>query len=927
MSWSEYLLIGRWLFFMVLLIVFAFWSRKLRDALRVPSYFALLAGLVLLVVAQSASLYALYQQGFNALQPQETHFTSGLFVLAILLLSITFLEAIWLSYWRSGKGVGAANQRNWLHDVYEKIPAAVFILKQGELKYCNSAFMKLQTRFEHDNPFEHCHLDQQEVWLQNKKGERFAYWVAQFPMLDKQDSAYVVSDITNIKLQRDFIAKVSKDLYHHGEKSLKDILNSIYELLPGSFIYVARKEGDEDKYSYVHHLGGENYLDVYKELMLKHSLHLQKDQWHWLAGDDLLTFESIEFVKQFAPEEIGGVSLCNEEGEELGIILVLQKEAIKISPVVKSFLSVFSFHVRFEMEHLQDKKRLHKSTDRYRTFLTRSSEAIIDIDIVPGIAMEDGFDRQWQHLMSKGKVIEFNPAFSQLFNLHDDITIENLLNIRSLKHVIKYVFQSGFGSESIEVAHELDGSVLCWISCSVMADIEDNNVLSLRLIVRDITQSKMHIQNLEFQNSHDLLTSLPNRLALRETVDEKIEQALQFGFKMALLLIDLDRFKEVNDTLGHHYGDVLLKKIAPRITPVLAQYRATLARLGGDEFAVVIPSFQSDMETHALAKSILKKLREPFDLGQLTVEIAASVGISQYPKDGADTSALLRCADVAMYQAKKHPNSILDYSQEMDENSPRRLALMAAMGRGVTEGQFFLEFQPKLTLADNSIHGAEALIRWQHPDMGLVSPAEFIPMAELSDVIIPMTQWVIEEALMHVQKWLRLQLYVKVSVNVSTRNLLDESLWGFIAEKLEQYEVPAYLFELEITESALMADPERALGTLNKISELGVSISVDDFGTGFSSLVYLRQLPIDTLKIDIMFVKNMCANEQDEMIVKSIINMAKNLSLNVVAEGAEDKEALQKLVGMECDQVQGFYISKPVGSDDFLEFCNNWKSK
>jgi len=921
-SWSEYLLLGRLIFFLLLLTLFVLWTNKVRGAMHLPGYCALLASLLMLVIAQSLHMYARHD-------PSSYYQTMplGLFTLAVLLLLLSFMDLIWLSHKRARQKLGADSQREWLRDVYEKIPAAVFVEKQGRVEYGNSAFVSLQARFERQNPFEDCVQAQQEIWLSTEKGERFAYWVAQFPMLGQEGCAYIISDITAIKLQRDFIAKVSSDLYHHGEKTLKDILNSIHELLPTSMIYVARKEADEKKYVYLHHMGGKTDVNVFDDLYLNHSLSDKKNHWHWLTTKALGEFSQDSFIAQYSPQQIGAISLCDEVGGELGIILVLQPQSQKVNQLLKSFLSIFSLHVRFEFEHFQSKKRLQKSHDRYRSFVARSNEAIMDIDILPGINMEHSFEHQWQHLLNKANISEYNPAFSHIFNLHGGLEMNELLAIKSIKHVMKYILQSGYGSEAIEVAHEDNEAQLRWINCSVMADTQDGKVLSLRLIIRDITHSKMHIQNLEYQNSHDLLTSLPNRLALRDTVDEKIEQALQFGFKMALLLIDLDRFKEVNDTLGHHYGDVLLKKIAPRITPLLTPYRAFFARLGGDEFAVVMPSFQSDIETHALAKNILKKLREPFDLGQLTVEIGASVGISQYPKDGQDTSALLRCADVAMYRAKKHSNSILDYSQEMDENSPRRLALMAAMGRGITERQFFLHYQPKLTLSDNAIRGAEALIRWQHPDMGLVNPAEFIPMAELSDVIIPMTQWVIEEALLQVKEWLKKQQYVKVSVNVSTRNLLDENLWSFIAEKLQQYEVPAYLFELEITESALMSDPERALDTLNKISDLGVSISVDDFGTGFSSLVYLRQLPIDALKIDIMFVRNMCANEQDEMIVKSIINMAKNLSLTVVAEGAEDAQTLEKLKDMDCDQVQGFYISKPVAADDFFDFCESWQQE
>ncbi len=917
--WSEYLAIGRLVFFVLMLVLFILWSKKIQATMHRSVFFILFTSLVCLLVIQG-------RQVFNPQELDQAHalLQSGLFTVVMLVILLSFVDVIWLSWRYSQFEQDSHNRQEWLRQVYEKIPAAVFVLKGGDIEYCNTAFVKLQGRFDEVNPFEDCHLAQQEVWLKNKKGERFCYWVATFPMPSDDGCAYIITDISAITLQRNFIEKVSNDLYHHGEKTLKDILNNIYELLPGSLIYVARKDANQDKYVYLHHMGGAEESNVSDDLFLSHTLQMNKNRWMWLSPDILGRFSPDCFITQYSAVQIGGISLCDDAGKELGIILVLQQQALQISALLKNFLSVFSLHVRFELEYLQNKKQIQKSHDRYKTFVERSHYAIVDVDIVPGIDMGGEFEKQWSQLATNGLVKEFNPAFEQLFNVQSPFDINNLLAIKSLKYVLKYIFQSAYGSEAIEVAHEDQRSQLHWISCSVITDTEYGEMQGLRLIVRDITESKMHIEKLEFQARHDLLTSLPNRLALRDAMDEKIEQALQYGFKIALLLIDLDRFKEVNDTLGHHYGDVLLKKIAPRITPLLSSSRSFFARLGGDEFAVVIPSFQSDVETHALAKKILDKLCEPFDLGQLHVEIGASVGISQYPKDGMETSELLRCADVAMYQAKKHNHSILDYDQNMDENSPRRLALMAAMGRGIKEEQFFLQYQPKLTLEGNDIYSAEALIRWQHPDMGLVNPGEFIPMAELSNVILPMTEWVIESALQQIQVWLKQQVYVKVSVNVSTRNLLDENLWGFIGEKLHQYEVPAYLFELEITESALMADPDRALDTLNKISDLGVSISVDDFGTGFSSLVYLRQLPIDALKIDIMFVKNMCVNEQDEMIVKSIIALAKNLSLTVVAEGAEDKKTLEKLKEMRCDQVQGFYIARPMAADDFFTFCKNW---
>ena len=392
-------------------------------------------------------------------------------------------------------------------------------------------------------------------------------------------------------------------------------------------------------------------------------------------------------------------------------------------------------------------------------------------------------------------------------------------------------------------------------------------------------------------------------------------------------MIDLDRFKEINDALGHHYGDVLLKKISPRVKPLLAPTRSHLSRLGGDEFAVILPSIQSVSEAEALAKSILEKIREPFDLGQLNVEISGSIGITVYPDDGTDTATLMRCADVAMYKAKSVAGGVLCYRNDLDDSSPRRLEIMASMGKGLRQEEFYMCFQPKVDMKERAVTSAEALIRWKHPELGLVSPGEFIPLAEMSDMIISMTEWVIDKTLQSIKKWREQGLFVKVSVNVSTRNLLDENLIPYLKEKLDQYEVPAHLLEVEITESALMADPDRALETLNRISDLGVSISVDDFGTGYSSLVYLRKLPLDALKIDITFVRNMCRNEQDEIIVNSIINLSHNLGLVVVAEGAEDKETVERLQEMDCDQVQGFYFSKPLIAEDFETFCDEFSRK
>ncbi len=919
MALTDYFLITRLLFFVLMLASFVIFGQELRRVMEKGVYFLFLGSLSILLLTQGMTLYDQINSNQSLVSPHILVFT-----LAVIMLVMSLVGFLCLLYKRSYDHQYLGNKNKWLKEIYEKLPAAVFVQCGNHITYSNTLFHEIQEKFIQENPFEECHKEQQNIWLTSPQGERFSYWVAKFSLPKNDGWAYIITETTAAQLQGDFMGKVSQDLGHHGEDTLKAIVNILHELFPSGLIYIARFDRDASRYIHAAHKGDKTGLDIFSDLKIEHTLSAHKNQWQWLNVSELESGSGDHFINQSSARYVGAVSLCDELDKELGVILMFQDKPFKLNDALQNFLSAIGLRVRFELEHLHDKYQIKISNDRYHAFIDRSDEAIADIYLYPGIRLENEFDQQWSQFLEVAKINNYNPAFSRMFNVTDDISIKQLLNVKSLRHAIEYVFRSGNNTENIDLVHKGAGNQTQWLNCSIMLDIEDGQLLRLWLIVRDITQSRMHIQNLENQARFDALTGLPNRLTLRETLEDKVDQAHQFGFKVGLLLIDLDRFKEVNDTLGHHYGDVLLKKIEPRIRPLLNSCRGFFARLGGDEFAVIIPSLQCVEDAHKLAQDILMKIREPFDLGQLNVVIGGSIGISFFPQDGEDSSTLFRCADVAMYQAKKHPGGILYYRQQMDENSPRRLALMAAMERGIKDDQFFLLYQPKYDLQKSSIHAAEALIRWQHPEMGLVSPGEFIPIAELSDVIIPMTEWVIDQALKQIQGWLLIDVEIKVSVNVSTRNLLDDNLLSFIKNKLDEYQVPPKLFELEITESALMADPERALYTLIKISEMGVSISVDDFGTGHSSLVYLRQLPIDALKIDIMFVRNMCNNKQDEIIVNSIINLAHNLSLIVVAEGAEDKQTLDKLTDMDCDLLQGFYVSKAVTGEEFIEVKSKW---
>jgi len=408
------------------------------------------------------------------------------------------------------------------------------------------------------------------------------------------------------------------------------------------------------------------------------------------------------------------------------------------------------------------------------------------------------------------------------------------------------------------------------------------------------------------QALHDSLTGLPNRARL----DDELRKALilrQAHESVCVMLIDLDRFKEVNDTLGHHQGDVLLRRIAERIKGVVDD-GTLVARLGGDEFAVVFTTTDDRPEIQARATAIEQRLLEPFELSGLVFEVGSSIGIALAPTDGDDPSTLLQRADVAMYAAKRGSSSTEFYDAELDHASPRQLALAAELRRDIARRALLVEYQPKAALPSGDIVGVEALARWHHPQHGFIPPEVFIDIAERSGLIRPLTECVLDIALGQAEQWRAEGFHLDVAVNISTRNLLDEALPPMVEAALARHSVPASSLTLEITESTIIADPARTVGTLNRLSDMGIALAIDDFGTGYSSLSYLHRLPVDEIKIDKSFVQRMTADESDSVIVRSTIDLGHNLGLQVTAEGVEDGQTWQLLAAAGCDQAQGFYL-------------------
>lgn len=408
----------------------------------------------------------------------------------------------------------------------------------------------------------------------------------------------------------------------------------------------------------------------------------------------------------------------------------------------------------------------------------------------------------------------------------------------------------------------------------------------------------------------DALTSLPNRALLLERIGEALPRAEQGGDEMALLMLDLNRFKEVNDTFGHQLGDQLLQQVGVRLRQA-TDASAIVARLGGDEFAVFLSA--ADEANAQQAASILSlALLEPFLIEGYPLQVEASIGAALYPTHGSDPLTLLRRADVAMYIAKRRHEEYALYDARHDQYTPRRLALLGDLRKAIATHELRLYYQPKAELNTGLVKGVEALIRWQHPTHGFIPPDQFIPLAEQTGLIMPLTRWVLETAVQQCRHWLDAGLELAVAVNLSMWNLRDVSLPDIITGLLVRYNVPSRLLSVEVTESAVMTDAEHTLQVLNRLFAAGVSIAIDDYGTGYAALSYLKQLPADELKIDRAFVQHMSTDAADLAIVRSTVSMAHSLGMHVVAEGVEDQASWDLLASLHCDIAQGYYLSRPV---------------
>jgi diguanylate cyclase (GGDEF)-like protein/PAS domain S-box-containing protein len=420
-----------------------------------------------------------------------------------------------------------------------------------------------------------------------------------------------------------------------------------------------------------------------------------------------------------------------------------------------------------------------------------------------------------------------------------------------------------------------------------------------------------HVTDLEYRAFHDSLTGLPNRSDLHRSFVSIRHADYAQGAATALVLFDLDHFKEVNDALGHHVGDRLLVQIARRMQDGLSIRGWRVHRLGGDEFALLIPGLENADRAVAAARDSLRLLGRPFDVDTITLEVGASAGVAVAPEHGVDSHELLRCADVAMYQAKKASEGVALYDPTDDRHSPRRLELISGLGEAIRGGGLELHYQPKIRLSDGRTLGLEALVRWRHPDLGLLPPVDFIPLAEVGDLIQPLTLWVTREACRALRSWLERGHDLTMAVNLSTRSLLNAESVAELVRTIRDEGVDPPRVEFEITETALLADPETASQTIQLLHRAGARIAIDDFGTGYSALSSLRRFPVDTLKVDRSFVVDLVSDRTSAAIVQSVVALANRLGIRAVAEGVEDEVTARALRDMGCDEAQGYLFAVP----------------
>jgi diguanylate cyclase (GGDEF)-like protein/PAS domain S-box-containing protein len=554
-------------------------------------------------------------------------------------------------------------------------------------------------------------------------------------------------------------------------------------------------------------------------------------------------------------------------------------------------------------DRITTNKALHEALRRYRSIFENATEGIFQTT-------------------PNGRYIDANPALARIYNYPtpeamivalQDIQHQLYVNQSRRDEFVRLMFEHGNVRNFESQVYRQDGSII-WISENARAVKDANGAVQFyEGTVVDITERKYHEEELQYQASHDILTGLPNRMLLMDRIERAISRAKREEQKVAVVFVDLDHFKLINDSLGHHVGDRLLLEMASRLGSCIRS-QDTVARLGGDEFVLVLTEQSDEPGVIHIIRRLLEVIAHPWIDEGHEYSLSCSIGVSCFPCDGNTADTLLQCADAAMYEAKDAGrNTFHFYTPALNQTVTERLELANDLRRALERDEFRVFYQPRVSVADGRIVGAEALIRWQHPEKGLIAPDSFIPTAEESGLIVPIGQWILNEACRQNRAWQDAGLpAISISVNLSPIQFRQPGLVDAVIGALSQSGLAAKYLELELTESFFMQDAERINVAITALKGLGVALAIDDFGTGYSSLSYLKRFPVNHLKIDKSFVLEIDTNPDDAAIVRAIITLGHELGLQVVAEGVETQANYEFLKQHHCDEIQGYYFSRPV---------------
>ena len=551
---------------------------------------------------------------------------------------------------------------------------------------------------------------------------------------------------------------------------------------------------------------------------------------------------------------------------------------------------------------------LSSADARFRSLVESSDDAIIS-------ATPDGLVTSWN--AAAERLLGY--SYQEILGQPLDLIVPQAGRAESVD-IQRRALSQGSVRQGFETERLRKDGTLVSVALTVSPIYDGDTITGTSAILRDITDRLALQHEMEFRALHDTLTGLPNRELLADRLGQALRADNRAGTRTGLLVIDLDRFKEVNNTFGYHCGDELLRQVGPRLAGVLRDVD-TVARLGGDEFVVLLPGVGSVADATAVAAKLRAALEMPFHVEGIDLDVEASVGVVVSGEHGQDAATLLQHADIAMYAAKAQNLGVFVYDPAVDGHSPAKLALFGDLRKALDRDELVLHYQPKVSISTGDVVGAEALVRWQHPERGLVFPDEFIPFTEHTGLIGPLTRYVLDTALAQARTWIDAGRPLPVAVNLSARNLLDEGLPGQVAELLAAHGVDAELLELEVTESAIMTEPVRAQHVLEQLATLGVRISIDDFGAGYTSLGQLKNLPVSELKIDRSFVMALTEDPSNALIVQSVVDLGHNLGLTLVAEGIETEQVLTALAGLGCDVAQGYHLCRPIPAPAFDNWC------